>query len=44
MNVLEQRYMTIVSGKLPVILDKLEKLNNNFERLINLLENENCKS
>lgn len=41
MTVLEQRYMNIMSSHLPRLLENMEKLNKNVERLINLLVNEN---
>lgn len=41
MNVLEQRYMAIMVKHMPSIVAKVEKLNDNVERLIKLLENEN---
>ena len=41
MNVLEQRYMTIMASNLPRVAENVEKLNKNVERLIILLENEN---
>lgn len=43
MNVLEQRYMTIMASYLPKIVTNVEKLNDNIERLIKLLENEGDK-
>lgn len=44
MTVLEQRYMTIMTKRMPSLIAKVEKLNDNVERLIKLLEDENCKS
>lgn len=41
MTVLEQRYMTIMTKYMPSLVAKVEKLNDNVERLIKLLENEN---
>ena len=41
MTVLEQRYMTIMTKQMPSLVAKVEKLNDNVERLIKLLENEN---
>ena len=41
MTILEQRYMTIMTKHMPSLVAKVEKLNDNVERLIKLLENEN---
>ena len=41
MTVLEQEYMSIMTGYVPRILNSMEKLSNNVELLIKYLENEN---